>query len=290
MFENFEERYIQTSSATIHFVISGEGPPLLLLHGCPQTYSMWHKIAPELAERYTVIAADLRGYGDSSKPQGMADHNNYSFRVMAQDQVELMDALGYEEFMVVGHDRGARVSHRMALDYPNKVIKAAFLDILPTTTLYDNMDRDFAIEYYEWSFFVQPYDFPERLLSAEPEAFLQRDLGALLERGIITPEAWKEYLRVLQDPDAIHGMCEDYRAGASIDLEHDRADMDKKISCPLLILWGEHNLVWKKFNVLDVWQERAENVTGQPLACGHYLAEELPVETLKHLLRFFSND
>lgn len=282
-------RYFETSGATIHFVIGGDGPPLLLLHGCPQTYVMWHKIAPTLAQQFTIIASDLRGYGDSSKPQGMPDHTNYSFRAMARDQVEVMTILGYDRFMIAGHDRGARVTHRMALDHPEKLIKAALLDILPTVTLYENTTKRFATEYYEWFFFIQPYDFPERLLGAEPEAFLQRDLGALRETGVITSKAWNEYLRALKDPRAIHGMCEDYRAGASIDLEYDRVDIDRKIACPLLVLWGEHNPIWQEFDLLKVWQQQAENVVGKSLPCGHYLPEELPEETLKHLLTFFSN-
>ena len=290
MFEGFTRHRIETSqSTTINLVAAGTGDGLLLLHGCPETLVMWHKIAPALADDFSVVASDLRGYGDSSKPRGGSDHWTYSFRAMAQDQVEVMKALGHDRFMVVGHDRGARVAHRMALDHPGAVRKAAVLDILPTLTLYDEADAEFATAYWEWFFFIQGYGFPEALIGAAPESFLRYELGPLVDRGVIAPEAWDEYLRCISDPSAIHAMCEDYRAGASIDLEHDRSDLDRKISCPLLVLWGAENPIWRRFEMLDIWRQRAESVKGEALPCGHYLAEEAPEMTYDSLRAFLSD-
>jgi haloacetate dehalogenase len=290
VFDGFTPQRIETSqSTTINLVAAGTGQGLLLLHGCPETLVMWHKIGPRLAEDFAVVATDLRGYGDSSKPHGRSDHANYSFRAMAQDQVEVMEALGHDRFTVVGHDRGARVVHRLALDHPGAVMKAAVLDILPTVTLYEETDALFAREYWEWFFFIQGYDFPERLIGAAPEAFLRYELGPLVDGGVIEKRAWNDYLRCISDPAAIHAMCEDYRAGASIDLEHDRGDLDRKIECPLLALWGAENPIWKRFDMLDIWRQRAETVTGEPLACGHYLPEEAPEATYARLHAFLTD-
>jgi haloacetate dehalogenase len=290
VFEEFTRHRIETSrSTTINLAAAGTGPGLLLLHGCPETLVMWHKIAPALAGDFSVVASDLRGYGDSSKPHGGSDHWTYSFRAMAQDQVEVMKALGHDRFMVVGHDRGARVAHRMALDQPSTVRKAAVLDILPTLTLYEEADAEFATTYWEWFFFIQGHGFPEALIAAAPESFLRYELWPLVKRGVIAPEAWDEYLRCISDPSAIHAMCEDYRAGASIDLEHDRSDLDRKISCPLLVLWGAENPIWRRFEMLDIWRQRAESVKGEALACGHYLPEEAPHATHDSLHAFLSD-
>ncbi|MCG8360983.1 MAG: alpha/beta hydrolase [Kiloniellales bacterium] len=287
MFEGFETRHIETSGAEIHLRRGGEGPPLLLLHGYPQTHVMWHKIAPRLAERFTVVAADLRGYGDSSKPDGGARHKAYAFRAMAQDQAEVMATLGYERFRVVGHDRGARVTHRLALDHPERVEKAAVLDIAPTLTMYERTDMDFARAYYHWFFLIQPFDLPERLIGADPAAYLERKIGAWSRRdGVFDPAAVAEYKRCFAKPEAIHASCEDYRAAADIDLEHDRADLHRKLACPLLVLWGAEGVVGRTYDVLAVWRERAEEVSGEALACGHFLAEERPEETLAALQAF----
>ncbi len=288
LFDQFTSRDIQVSGARIHCRVGGSGPPLLLLHGCPQTHVMWHKLAPSLSRRFTVVASDLRGYADSSKPRGSVGHENYSFRAMASDQLELMSSLGFEHFSAVGHDRGARVLHRMALDRADALDRVVLLDILPTAFLYAQTDRSFATRYWEWFFFVQEYDFPEKLLSGNPEAFLRYELGEWVDNGVIVPEAWSEYLRALSNPTAMHGMCEDYRAGATIDLEHDAADSGQPVRCPLMVLWGDENPVWRRFNMLEVWRQFAPTVVGSAIRAGHYLAEEAPDQVLAKLLPFLS--
>jgi len=287
VFEGFEKRRVATTGAEINLRLGGQGPPLLLLHGYPQTHVMWHKIAPALAERFTVVAADLRGYGDSSKPPGGESHENYSKRAMARDQVEVMAALGFERFAVVGHDRGARVTHRMVLDHPDRVEKAAVLDICPTKAMYERTDMAFATAYYHWFFLIQPYDLPERMIGADPDFYIEHKAGAWGRvPGSITPEAMAEYKRCFRDPAVVHASCEDYRAAAGIDLEHDAADLDKKIACPLLVLWGAKGVVGRTYDVLEVWRERAHEVSGRALDCGHYLAEEAPEDTLAALMSF----
>ena len=285
-FENFHTQSVILDDIAIHCRIGGEGPPLLLLHGCPQTHLMWHRLAPALSREFTIVASDLRGYGDSGKPQGLPDHANYSFRRMATDQIDLMTRLGFDKFSAVGHDRGARVLHRMALDFPDRLQRLAFLDILPTTVLYEQTDRHFANAYWEWFFFTQGQGFPEKLLSADPESFLRYELGHLVDDGTIGPDVWKEYLRVLRDKAAMHGMCEDYRAGATIDLAHDAADAGRRIGVPLLLLWGARNPVWERFDMIGTWQRFAKNVVGSPIQAGHYLAEEAPERVLDELLPF----
>ena len=288
MFEGFTRRQIQVADEVrINLRLGGSGPPLLLLHGYPQTHAMWHKIAPSLAERFTVVAADLRGYGDSSKPDGGTGHANYSFRAMAADQVKVMATLGFDRFCAAGHDRGARVLHRMLLDHPHQVDKAVLLDILPTLYLYEHTDMAFASGYYHWFFLIQPFDLPERLIGADPEHYLMKKFAkGLRTREAITPDALAEYLRCFADPRTIHASCEDYRAAAGIDLDHDRQDLDRKITCPLHILWGAKGILGRLFDVLPPWRERAVQVTGRALDCGHYLAEEAPAETLSEIRAF----
>lgn len=287
MFDGFAQACIKTSGADIHLKHGGHGPPVLLLHGYPQSHVMWHRVAPALAEYFTVVAADLRGYGDSSKPPGDARHGTYCKRAMALDQVEAMAALGFGRFAVVGHDRGGRVAHRMALDHPERVTRAAVLDIAPTLTMYGRTDKDFATAYYHWFFLVQPFDLPERLIGGAPDFYLERKIAAWSKtQNCFAPEALAEYKRCFRDPETIHATCEDYRAAASIDLEHDAADLGRKIACPLLVLWGEKGVVARTYDVLAVWRERAEDVRGRALPCGHFLPEEAPEQTLAHLQDF----
>ncbi len=285
---NFQEHDITTPDGiTIHAAIGGEGPPLLLLHGHPQTHITWRKIAPDLARHFTVIAPDLRGYGDSSKPAGGENHIAYSKRAMAADQVALMRILGHDTFSVVGHDRGGRVAHRMALDHPAAVSKIAVLVIAPTATMYALTNQAFATSYFWWFFLIQPEPLPERLIAADPEFFLRTHIDAQIKlAGATEPEAFAEYLRVYMNPDCRHAICEDYRAAATIDLEHDAADGDRRITAPLLALWGGQGTVGKLYDVPATWREKALNVRGRALACGHTLQEELPIEVLAELLSF----
>lgn len=290
MLETFVPMQIKATGASIHLLKAGSGYPLLLLHGYPQTHVMWHKIAPRLAESFTVVLPDLRGYGDSSKPEGKPDHSDYSKRAMAQDMVEVMSQLGYDEFYVVGHDRGARVTHRMALDHVQRVKKAALLDIAPTYKMYMTADKEFATIYYHWFFLIQPADFPERLVAAQPEYFLRSSLRRWAgDPSALAPEAVAEYLRCFSNPACIHATCEDYRAAASIDLQHDETDMQQKVRCPLLVLWGEKGFVGRKYDMLATWRERANNVQGYAIPSGHFLPEEAPEETYKALQTFLLN-
>lgn len=292
MFEGFAARTVDTSGARIFLRMAGGGPPLLLLHGYPQTHAMWHRVAPELARSHTVVCPDLRGYGDSGKPPSDDTHLAYAKRTMAQDQVEVMEALGFTRFMVAGHDRGGRVTHRMCLDHPERVSRAAVLDIVPTRTLFGSISRGLAVGYYHWFFLAQPEPLPERLIGADPLLYLHRKIGGWGSGGldVFAPEALAEYERCFRDPAVIHASCEDYRAAATVDLEHDGADLDQKIACPLLVLWGENGLMHREFDVLATWRERtAEPVDGRPLPCGHYLAEEQPRATAAELARFFSS-
>jgi len=285
MFPGFKTSKIQTTGAIIHAVSGGAGLPVLLLHGHPQTHVMWHKIAPRLAAEFTLVVTDLRGYGDSSKPPEGENHFGYSKRAMALDQVEVMSALGFEKFAVVGHDRGGRVGHRMALDHPNRVTKLAVLDIVPTHKLFSNVSKEFATTYYHWFFLIQPSPLPETLIGNNVEFYLRHRFGPLMPRAV-TPEAFAEYLRCFRDPATIHAACEDYRAAASIDLEHDEADLNRKITCPLLALWAERGAMHRQFDVTATWRERAANVKGTALPGGHFLPEESPNETLAELQAF----
>ena len=289
MFEGFESRAIDTSGTTIFARIGGSGPPLLLLHGFPQSHVMWHRVAPALAERFTVVCADLRGYGDSAKPPSDPDHAAYSKRACARDMVEAMGALGFERFGLAGHDRGGRVAHRLALDHPERLERLAVLDIVPTRTVFRATNQAIATAYYHWFFLIQPYDLPERLIGHDPAYYLRRTLGGWGSDGLaaFAPEALAEYERCFKDPAAIHAMCEDYRAAATVDLAHDEADLERKVACPLLVLWGERGLMQRHFDVVEAWRERAEDVTGRMLGCGHFLAEERPEETARELLAFF---
>ena len=287
MFEGFERVTIETPGAAINVVTGGKGAPVLLLHGYPQTHVMWHKIAPRLAQDFSVVAPDLRGYGDSSKPPDGENHFGYSKRATAHDQVEVMERLGFTHFAVVGHDRGARVAHRLTRDHPDRVTKLAVLDILPTYTVYQQVNKALATAYYHWFFLIQPAPFPETLIGNNAEFYLNAMLGRFKPQAI-TPEAFAEYLRCFRDPATIHATCEDYRAAATIDLSHDEADLDHKIACPVLALWGEKGFLHKRYDVLAIWRERAVDVRGKAVPCGHFLPEEAPEETLAELRTFLS--
>ena len=291
LFPGFATHRIRTTGTEIHCVAGGAGPPLLMLHGYPQTHAMWHKVAPALTREFTVVCADLRGYGDSGKPAGDATHSAFAKRAMAQDMVEVMRALGFPRFRLAGHDRGARVAHRLCVDHPDAVERVAVLDISPTRTMYGATDRAFATAYYHWFFLIQPFDLPEKLIGADPAYYLRRKIGAW-SSGLshFDPRALAEYERCFRDPATIHASCEDYRAAASIDLEHDEADVvaGRKVQCPLLALWGDKGVVNRLFDPLRDWGAVAMDVRGRALPSGHFLAEEAAEETLRELRAFFA--
>ena len=289
MLRAFQRRLIEVDGSAVALSVAGSGPPLLLLHGYPETHACWHRVAPDLVERFTVVAADLRGYGDSAKPPGGSGHAAYSKREMAKDLVAAMAELGHSRFGVAGHDRGGRVAHRMALDHPGAVERLAVLDIVPTRTLFERTDKAFATAYYHWFFLIQPDGLPETMIGHDPEWFLRETLRRWSGRAeAIAEEAIQEYLRCFCDPATIHGSCEDYRAAASIDLEHDAADAGTRIACPLLVLWGAHGAMHRLYDVLDAWRPLGTDVTGHSLSCGHFLPEESPEETVRALSDFFS--
>ncbi len=291
LFSGFRRELVRTSGADIHAVVGPrrDGPALLLLHGYPQTHAIWHRVAPRLAERFNVVASDLRGYGDSGKPATTGDHAPYSKRAMALDQVELMAALGHDTFGLAGHDRGARVAHRLCVDHPARVAKVAVLDIAPTLAMYEQTDEAFARAYWHWFFLIQPAPVPERMIANGIDCILPAKMGAG-SAGLapFAPEAWAEYVRCFT-PGMVHASCEDYRAAASIDLEHDRADREARVRvrCPLLALWGARGVVERCFDPLEEWRRVADNVRGRALPAGHYLPEEVPDLVVEELERFF---
>jgi haloacetate dehalogenase len=290
LFPGFTKQRVRTTGATIHLVTGGSGPAVLLLHGYPETHAMWHRVAPALARDYTVVCADLRGYGASSKPKGLPDHSNYSKRAMAKDMVEAMAALGHHRFHVVGHDRGARVAHRMARDHGKQVRSLAVLDISPTLTMYRRTDQAFATAYYHWFFLIQKAPLPETLLAKQVPQYILGRIG----RGpggikLFDKRALAAYVHAFRDPKTIHATCEDYRAAATIDLEHDRRDLRRKIRMPVLVLWGRHGVIEAMFKPLADWREVATDVRGRSLDCGHFLPEERPDEVLQELRRFLAS-
>ncbi|MBS0419703.1 MAG: alpha/beta hydrolase [Proteobacteria bacterium] len=280
-----------TEGVTIHGVRAGQGQPVLLLHGHPQTHLTWHEVAPRLVRAgYEVIATDLRGYGDSCRVTGGEGHVNYSKRAMAADQVEVMRRFGHERFAVIGHDRGGRVAHRMALDHADTVERLAVLDIAPTATMYARTDREFATRYFWWFFFIQPAPLPERLIAADPEFFVRHHLYSQSKTpGVPSEVLIREYLRCYLRPGTVEAICEDYRAAASIDLEHDRLDAQRKVIAPLLALWGAHGVVGTLYDVLQTWRDVAVNVSGESLDCGHVPQEEVPLRTADRLLSFLKS-
>lgn len=292
LFHGFEHRLVPTRAGVeIACIVGGSGPPLLLLHGHPQTHAIWHRVAPVLADQFTLVLADLRGYGDSSKPAGDSDHANYSKRVMADDMVVVMDSLGYQRFDVLAHDRGARVAHRLAADHPDAVGRLAMLDVAPTLAMYQHTTETFARAYWHWFFLIQPAPLPERLIEADPAAYVTDVMGRR-SAGLapFDPRALAEYQRCLALPGAAHGLCEDYRAAAGIDLDHDRTDREAgwALPMPVLVLWGADGVVHRCFAPLEEWHRVAVDVRGGPLPCGHYIAEEAPEALLARVLPFFT--
>jgi len=290
-FEGFTRTEIKTSGARIVTVYGGKGPPVLLLHGNPFNHVSWHKVAPRLASEFTVVCTDLRGYGDSEKVRGGGDHSAYSFRAMAQDQVEVMAALGFKRFYAAGHDRGARVVHRMCLDHPDAVARAGIIDIIPQHYLYNNITFAWARFSWHWFFNIQPYDMPERMMGADPDWFIRKKLSKT-EQGlsIFDPNALEDYMRCFRNPGTIHAVCEDYRAGAGIDLEHDEADLKagRKIACPVLLLWGATGGVGRNHDSMAIWPRYASDIrAGKALPSGHYVNEEAANETYAELREFF---
>jgi haloacetate dehalogenase len=295
-FEGFELRDVETSRGTVRARAGGSGPPLLLLHGYPQTHLMWHAVAPLLADRFTVVAADLPGYGDSFRPSPSDDHASHSKRALAVDLVEAMAQLGHDAFAIAGHDRGGRVAYRMALDHPDRVARLAVLDIVPTGEVWARADRDFARGYWHWAFLAQPAPLPERLIGGDPQAFfnlhVRAGMGLGAEPGRYPPEVLAVYRALLDDPGAIEAMCEDYRAGASADVAHDDADREagRQIACPVLVLWaGRGGLPGFYRDVLEVWRLWAPDVRGEALDARHFLAEDRPQETAAQLLTFLAD-
>jgi haloacetate dehalogenase len=266
-----------TNGVTLRVAVGGKGKPLVLLHGHPQNHVTWRKVAPDLAQHFTVIMPDLRGYGDSDKPASDDTHRMYSKRVMAEDIVLLMEALGYSRFAFIGHDRGGRVGHRLALDYPDKLTHCVLVDIAPTATMYALTNKEFATRYFWWFFLIQPYPLPETMIAQDADFFLRNHIeGQIKTAGAMSEAVFAEYLRCYQNPAMLHAVCEDYRAAASIDLQDDIADSDKRICCPLLLLWGAKGTVGQLYDVVATWHDKALSVKGEALPCGHSPHEELP--------------
>jgi haloacetate dehalogenase len=290
MFEGFERRQVELTEATINCVIGGDGPPVLLLHGFPQNLAMWARVAPRLADRFTVVCADLRGYGDSSKPRCAPDRSNYAFRALAGDQAELMASLGFRRFHVAGHDRGGRTAHRMALDHPHAVASLAVLDIVPTHAMFMETNRHVAGAYWHWYFLSLPEPFPERLIGADPDYFYETCLAGWGATGIeaFDPEMLAEYRRCWRDPGTIHGSCSDYRAAATVDLAPDEADIDRKVACPTLAFWGSEGLMHRCFDIAAAWRRRCREVRAETLPGGHFFVDQFPDETAATLARFLT--
>jgi haloacetate dehalogenase len=286
MFEGFKLDRVDTGEASITVRHGGSGPPLLLLHGHPQTHVMWHLVAPRLAREFTVVAMDLRGYGDSSKPQTTPDHEPYSKRAMARDCVAVMQWLGFKRFHTVGHDRGARVAYRLALDHAERVSKVALLDIVPTVEHLRRADMRFALGYWHWFFLAQPYPLPERLIGADPDWFFHNRPG---RRSVFTKEAEQEYLRCYRNPQTLHAICEDYRAAVTYDFAVDEADRGRrKIAAPVLVLWATRGQLPAWYDVLEVWSAWADDLRGGPIDSGHFISEEAPEETYRALRSFLA--
>jgi haloacetate dehalogenase len=290
MLEDFKTTTVHRDGVALHARVAGQGAPLLLLHGHPQSHAMWHRVAPDLAQRFTVVMMDLRGYGDSGRPEADESHAAYSKREMALDALAVMQAQGFDQFQVLAHDRGARVAHRLAADHPQAVQRMMLLDIAPTLAMYENTSQAFATAYWHWFFLIQPPPLPEALIESDPVRYIRSVMGKRhAGLGAFAPEAMAEYERCIQIAGSARGICEDYRASASIDLAHDRIDVaaGKKLTLPLNVLWGEKGVVGQNFAVLPLWRERALQVSGAALPCGHYIAEEAPDLLLAQAQEFF---
>lgn len=288
---DFDHRTVNCDGVEINTRTAGDGPPVLLLHGYPQTHMIWHHVAPRLATTHTVVLTDLRGYGDSDKPPSDSEHAPYAKRAMARDQLLVMRELGFERFAVVGHDRGGRVAHRLALDHPQAVSALAVLDIVPTRYAFQHADADFGRGYFHWFFLAAGNGIPEHLIGQDPEFWIRTRMAARHQGGTpFSEEAQTEYVRCFSDPAAIHASCEDYRAAATIDLVHDEEDAaaGRRVTAPLLALWGARSFVGRHYDVAQVWREYADAVTGQALPCDHYVPEEAPTQTVRHLRQFLS--
>ncbi|MFI6364584.1 alpha/beta fold hydrolase [Nocardia sp. NPDC050630] len=288
VFEGFVEFDIETAEGRVHGRRGGDGPPVLLLHGIPETHLMWHKVASRLAERFTIVATDLRGFGDSASPPSRPDHSPHSMRTIAAEQVEVMASLGHDRFSVVGHDRGARCAYRMALDHPAIVTRLAVLDIVPTADSFRAADMDFSLGFWVWSFLAAPAPIPERLIAGDPAILVNHMLDSWAEDpGVFSDEIRTEYIEKFRDPDTVHAICEEYRAAATLDYAHDEADRgQRRIECPLLVLWSATGAVGSWHRPLEVWRRWADDVRGAPLDAGHFLPEEAPEQTARHLLAF----
>jgi haloacetate dehalogenase len=288
VFEGFTEFDVATSGATIHGRRGGEGPAVLLLHGIPETHLMWHRVAPRLAERYTVIATDLRGYGDSGKPPSAPDHAPYSMRAIAADQVEVMRMMGHDRFGVVGHDRGARCAYRLALDAPEAVTHLTVMDVVPTGEAYRRAEMKFSLGYWVWAFLAAPQPVPEQFIAAAPAVLVDFMLDSWPKvKDAFPDEVRAEYVDKFRNPDTVHAICEEYRAAATLDHQHDEADRGKrKINCPVQVLWSQGGSVEKLYDPLDVWRSWADDVRGVPVPVGHFIPEEAPEETVRELLEF----
>lgn len=293
MFQEFVEERIEGEGATLFVRRAGPvgAPPLVLLHGYPQTSAMWHAVAPKLAQSFQIICPDLRGYGRSDKPISDPSHQPYSKRTMANDIAAIMRRLGHEQFLVGAHDRGARVAHRLGLDHPDRVAAMVLLDIAPTREMYANTSAEFAHTYWHWFFLTLPQPLPEKMISADPEGFWKfKCINQARGESPFSPEALKEYLQAFAEPDTIHASCEDYRAAASIDIEHDNADQGRKLSMPVLALWAKRGVIEACFDALSLWQQRAEKIEGGALDATHYMAEEIPDDITARMLDFFARN
>ena len=287
MLNGFKKKLVKVKKGKIFCAFKGEGPPLLLLHGYPQTHLMWHKTAPELSKNFTVVLADLRGYGNSLVLKGGKNHINYSKREMAKDMVQLMRKLGFKKFFVAGHDRGGRVAHRMARDFRNNILALSVLDICPTLDMYENTDRAFAKAYFHWFFLIQPTFLPERMIASDPKKWMKSCLDKWSGNHKFG-KVEEEYLKSFKQKKRIHASCEDYRASATIDLDHDKKDRKKRLNIPIQVLWGKHGVIGKQFDSIKIWKKySSKKIYGLAINSGHFIPEQNPKETVKHLKSFF---